>query len=65
MSLLRLKVTRYCDRAYECLETAAKAQTPGGSGIQLQLAEWYLFLAQAELKHASEITENGRRAHGY
>ena len=42
MSLLRLKVTRYCDRAYECLETAAKAQTPGGSGIQLQLAEWYL-----------------------
>ena len=65
MSLPRLKVKRYCDRAQECLETAAKAQTPGGSGIQLQLAEWYLFLAQAELKHAGEITENGRRAHGY
>jgi len=65
MSLPRLKAKRYCDRAQECLEIAAKAQTPEGGGIQLQLAEWYLFLAQAELKRAGEIAENGRLAHRY
>ena len=56
----RLKAERYCDRAQECLETAAKAQTPGGGGIQLQLAEWYLLLAQTELRLASEIAEPTR-----
>ena len=60
MSSPRLKAKRYCDRAQECLATVAKAQTPGGGGIQLQLAGWYLFLAQAELKHASEVAENGK-----
>jgi hypothetical protein len=60
MSSTSVRAKRYLDRAEECLQIVATAETPGSGKIYLLIAQHCLLLAASEKIGVSSQTSNRR-----